>query len=186
MKNYEKFHFSGQKEGEQIVLMVRRHWFNILEQFFVVLLMILLLAGSWFILPVFFPSIITSSFNILFNFLRNLFGMFIWITFFLIWIDYYFDVWIITNKRIVNIEQKGLFNRIVSELELIRIQDVTTEVTGVIPTMLNYGDVFIQTAGESQRFIFRQVSDPYHIKDVIMNLQKKSSREEAHNFRVQP
>ncbi len=186
MQNYAKFHFRGQKEGEQIILMVRRHWFNILEQFFVVFLMLLLLVGSWFILPVFFPSIITSSFNVLFNFLRNLFGMFIWITFFLIWIDYYFDVWIITDKRIVNIEQKGLFNRMVSELELIRIQDVTTEVTGVIPTMLNYGDVFIQTAGENQRFIFRQVPDPYNIKDVIMNLQKRKGPEKDPNLRIQP
>jgi uncharacterized membrane protein YdbT with pleckstrin-like domain len=111
--------------------------------------------------------------------MRNLFGMFIWITFFLIWIDYYFDVWIITNKRVVNIEQKGLFNRQVSELELARIQDITTEVTGVIPTMLNYGEVFIQTAGENPRFIFHQVPDPYGIKDILMNQQKKRNREET-------
>ncbi|PIP26389.1 MAG: hypothetical protein CO140_04705 [Candidatus Moranbacteria bacterium CG_4_9_14_3_um_filter_40_7] len=184
MPNYEKFHFSGQKANEQIILMVRRHWFNILEQFFIVFLMILLLLGSWIILPLFFPGVIASSLNVLFNFLRNLFGMFVWITFFLIWIDYYFDVWIITNKRVVNIEQKGLFNRQVSELELARIQDITTEVTGVIPTMLNYGDVFIQTAGENPRFIFRQVSDPYGIKDTLMNLQKKRNREEAKNSRI--
>jgi uncharacterized membrane protein YdbT with pleckstrin-like domain len=184
MKNYAKFHFHGQRANEQIVLMVRRHWFNILEQFFVVFLMILLLIGSWFILPFFFPTIIAPSFNVLFNFLRNLFGMFIWITFFLIWIDYYFDVWIITDRRVVNIEQKGLFNRQVSELELLRIQDITTEVTGVIPTMLNYGDVFIQTAGENPRFIFRQVSDPYGIKDTLMSLQKKRSREESQISRI--
>jgi uncharacterized membrane protein YdbT with pleckstrin-like domain len=110
--------------------------------------------------------------------------MFIWITFFLIWIDYYFDVWIITDRRVVNIEQKGLFNRQVSELELLRIQDITTEVTGVIPTILNYGDVFIQTAGENPRFIFRQVSDPYGIKDTLMNLQKKRSREESRISRI--
>lgn len=183
MQNYEKFHFHGQKENEQIVLMVRRHWFNILEQFFVVFLMILLLIGSWFILPIFFPSVITSSFNVLLDFLRNLFGMFIWITFFLIWIDYYFDVWIITDKRVVNIEQKGLFNRQVSELELVRIQDITTEVVGIIPTMLNYGDVFIQTAAEKERFIFRQVPDPYGIKDTLMNLQKKRNLEDARSQR---
>jgi uncharacterized membrane protein YdbT with pleckstrin-like domain len=177
MQNYEKFHFSGQKENERIILMVRRHWFNILEQFFIVFFMILLLVGSWTIVPLFFPALNSRSFNVLFDFLRNLFEMLIWITFFLIWIDYYFDVWIITDKRIVNIEQKGLFNRVVSELELVRIQDVTTEVAGVIPTMLNYGDVFIQTAGENQRFVFHKVSDPYGIKDTIMNLQKRNRGE---------
>jgi len=184
MQNYAKFHFPGQKENEQIILMVRRHWFNILEQFFIVFLMLLLLMGSWFVLPIFFPSLINSSSNILFDFLRNLFEMFIWITFFLIWVDYYFDVWIVTDRRVVNIEQKGLFNRQISELELARIQDVTTEVTGVIPTMLNYGNVFIQTAAEKERFIFRQVPDPYGIKDTLMNLQKKRSREEARISRI--
>jgi uncharacterized membrane protein YdbT with pleckstrin-like domain len=181
MQNYEKFHFSGQKPNEQVILVVRRHWFNILEQFFIVFLMILLLLGSWIILPLFFPNIITSSLSVLFDFLRNLFGMFIWITFSLIWIDYYLDVWIITNKRVVNIEQKGLFNRQVSELNLARIQDITTEVTGIIPTMLNYGDVFIQTAAETERFVFHQVPDPYGIKDMLMNMQKKQNQEEANH-----
>lgn len=185
MSNYAKFHFAGQKTNEQIILMVRRHWFNILEQFFLVFLMLALLIGSWLVLPIFFPAVMTSPLSVLFDFLRNLFGMFLWITFFIIWVDYYFDVWIITNKRVVNIEQKGLFNRQVSELDLIRIQDVTTEVTGVIPTILNYGDVFIQTAGENPRFIFRQVSDPYGIKDTLMNLQKKRNREEISNLRFQ-
>jgi len=109
--------------------------------------------------------------------------MFIWIFFFLIWIDYYFDVWIITNLRIVNIEQKGLFNRSVSEMDFGRIQDVTAEVIGIIPTFFNYGDVFIQTAAETERFLFRQVPDPYHIKDVLMQLQKQRVHQKTAEFR---
>ena len=110
--------------------------------------------------------------------LAILFALITWIFFFLLWIDYYFDVWIITNKRVVNVEQKGLFNREVSELELERIQDITTDVKGVIPTFLNYGDVYVQTAGKTERFDFADVPDPYGIKDIIMNLQKAKHLEE--------
>jgi uncharacterized membrane protein YdbT with pleckstrin-like domain len=74
----------------------------------------------------------------------------------------------------VNIEQKGLFIREMSELKIANIQDVTTEVTGVIPSVLNFGDVFVQTAGEARRFRFRQVPNPYGIKDQIMSLQHRA------------
>jgi hypothetical protein len=52
-------------------------------------------------------------------------------------------------------------------------------VKGVIPTFLNYGHVFIQTAAEKARFVFRNIPDPYHTKDLLMALQKKQEREEA-------
>lgn len=183
MDSYKKFHFAGQKNGEEIVLVVHRHWFNILEQMFLVFLMIAALFASVIYFPLLFSTLKNPAWHSFFAFLENIFAMVTWIIFFLIWIDYYFDVWIITNLRIVNIEQKGLFNRSVSELELSRIQDITTEVVGIIPTFLNYGDVFVQTAAETERFLFRQVSDPYHIKDQIMALQKKRNTQKTEEFR---
>lgn len=178
MKIVNSFHFTGQKEGEQILLIVRRHWFNIFQNLFAVLIMVLLLFVSYFYLPFLFPIFQSDAYNSLFMFLENLFAMIVWILFFLVWIDYYFDVWIVTNKRVVNVEQKGLFSREVSELEFEKIQDVTTEVLGIIPTFLNYGNVCIQTAGEKEHFTFADVADPYRIKDLIMNLQKELQRKE--------
>lgn len=140
--------------------------------------MVLLLFVSYFYLPFLFPIFQSDAYNSLFMFLENLFAMIVWILFFLVWIDYYFDVWIVTNKRVVNVEQKGLFSREVSELEFEKIQDVTTEVLGIIPTFLNYGNVCIQTAGEKEHFTFADVADPYRIKDLIMNLQKELQRKE--------
>jgi len=183
MEKYKKFHFDGQKDGEEIVLVVHRHWINILEQMFLVFLMLVVLFSGAIYLPWLFPAFKNPTFRLFFSFLENIFFMFIWTVFFLIWIDYYFDVWIITNLRIVNIEQAGLFHRSVSELELSRIQDITTEVVGIIPTFLNYGDVFIQTAAETERFLFRQVPDPYQIKDQIMALQKKRNTQKTEEFR---
>jgi len=176
-------HFSGQKEGERIILVVRRHWFNVFQNLFSILLMILLLFGGYFYLPLLFPLFQKAPYDSIFLFLENLFAMVVFILFFLVWIDYYLDVWIITDKRVVDVEQKGLFNRNVSELELKNIQDITTEVSGIIPTFLNFGDVHIQTAAEKTRFHFKQIGDPYSIKDILMNLRKKESREDTDAFR---
>lgn len=172
-------HFRGQRNDEEIIIVVRRHWFNILQQLFLIFLMVAFIFGSLTYLPILFPILSTSSAHDILMFVTNSFAIVTWITFFLIWIDYYFDVWIITTRRIVNIEQKGLFIRTVSEVEFDKIQDITTEVKGIIPTFLNFGNVFVQTAAEKERFTFRQVPDPYTIKDLLMNLEEKGEKTEA-------
>jgi len=177
-----KYHFDGQKPGEKILKVLHRHWFNILSQFAVIFLMLVFLFGSYIFSSSFYPAFSDQNIQTLMAFLRNLFFIFIWITIFLIWIDSYFDVWIVTDQRIVNIEQKGLFFRVVSDLKLEKIQDVTTDVHGVIPTFLNYGDLSVQTAAERERFIFRNIPDPYSVKDLIMKLQNRAEQQEENEF----
>lgn len=167
-----RYHFRGQHENEEILRVIHRHWFNIFAHFFLILVFSFLLIGSFLAFPLLFPEMLDAKNARLFLFVENTFFIFIWLFGFLMWIDYYFDVWIITNERIVNIEQKGLFVRHISELNFSRIQDVTAEVEGILPTVLNYGDVLVQTAGEESRFIFRQVADPYQVKDMVMKLSK--------------
>lgn len=177
MNKFFDFHFKGQEEGEQILVILRRHWFNILVQFIPVLFLILVLFVSLFFLPLVFQILKDPAIKNFFYFLESLLAMFICILSFLIWVDYYLDTWIITDKRIINIEQKGLFSRTTSELALDKIQDITTDVVGFFPTLLNYGNVFVQTAAEKERFIFRQIPDPYKIKDMLMGMQKKKQHE---------
>ncbi|OGI15614.1 MAG: hypothetical protein A3E38_01615 [Candidatus Moranbacteria bacterium RIFCSPHIGHO2_12_FULL_54_9] len=169
---FGRTHFQGQQADEEVVHIIHRHWFDILSHFLVVLVLSFLLIASLLAFPLLFPEILDAANTRLFLFVENTLFIFIWLFGFLTWIDYYFDVWIITDKRIVNIEQRGLFVRHISELHFSRIQDVTAAVTGIIPTMLNYGDVEVQTAGEEGRFIFRRVPDPYRIKDVIMKFSQ--------------
>lgn len=183
MDRFMKFHFKGQKENEKILLVLHRHWFDIASQFLMILLMLAVFVGSYTFSSIFYNLTDNPAFaKELVAFLRNLFFMLIWITFFVIWIDYYLDVWIVTDRRIVNIEQKGLFARVTSELEMDKIQDVTTEVQGLIHTFLNYGDLFVQTAAEKERFIFHNIPDPYSVKDLLMAIQKKQEALEENQF----
>lgn len=168
-------HFSGQHEGEQILSVIHRHWFNILSHFFIIFFFLLILIGSFLFFPFFFSEFSGVAYWRFFLFLENTFFLFLWLFGFLLWVDYYFDVWIVTNERIINIEQKGLFVREMSELHFASVQDVTSEVIGVIPTILNYGDVTVQTAAEKGRFVFRQVPDPYKVKDLVIRLAKEKN-----------
>lgn len=166
--DFSRYHFQGQRESEVVLRIVHRHWFDIATHFFVIILFLAILFGSFSIMPIMFPDWLGSEGERFVAFIRSSIILMLWLYAFLVWIDYFFDVWIITNERVVNIEQKGLFVRSVSELKFSRIQDVTSEVSGMLPTILNFGDVKVQTASEEDYFLFRRVPDPYHIKDVIM------------------
>jgi uncharacterized membrane protein YdbT with pleckstrin-like domain len=86
---------------------------------------------------------------------------------FIIWTDYYLDIWIITSKRIIDVEQKGLFNRSISEFSLANVQDVTIEINGIVETLLKFGDLNVQTAGQ-MNFVINQAPNLYEAKDLIL------------------
>jgi uncharacterized membrane protein YdbT with pleckstrin-like domain len=91
----------------------------------------------------------------------------IWVFFFVKWTDYYLDVWIATNKRVIDVEQKGFFNREVSECRYERVQDVTVEIRGFIASMLDFGEVHVQTAGSDREIIIKGVAHPNRLRDFI-------------------
>ena len=82
----------------------------------------------------------------------------------------------ITSERIIDIQQKGFFSRVIAEHKLFRIQDVTSEVHGIIPTVFKYGDVYIQTAGTKQRFFFNQVPNPERVRNIIIKLVQRNKK----------
>lgn len=171
--NLARVRFPGKHEKETVLFVYHRHWFDILVNLFPPVLLTAILIGAFWSLPSVTPELFDGMNTAFFAFLENSFLLFFWLYIFLIWIDVYFDVWIVTDERIVNVEQKDLFTRRVSELRFSRVQDVTSEVQGVIPSILDYGDVYVQTAGEQARFIFHNVANPVGIKDLVMRLAEK-------------
>ncbi len=86
------------------------------------------------------------------------------------------DVWIVTDQRIIDIEQLNLFNRVVSEFRLDRVQDITIKVNGLIATLLGFGDIHVQTAGEMEKFLIKNAPKPYEVKDRIIKEHDRAIR----------
>jgi len=105
-------------------------------------------------------------------FISAFFEWVVWLWLFIALINYYYDILIITNERIVHIEQKGMFNRAVAEMNLSRLQDVSIEQRGIIETMLHFGTIRAQTAGEVNVFMFDQVDRPEEVKEIIARAQR--------------
>lgn len=76
------------------------------------------------------------------------------------WVSWYGDVYILTNYRIIDVEQQGFFSRSFAETTLNNIQDISHEVTGVAATVFNYGTIVVQTAGASPDISLNQIGHP--------------------------
>ncbi|HEY1645475.1 MAG TPA: PH domain-containing protein [Candidatus Saccharimonadales bacterium] len=73
---------------------------------------------------------------------------------------YSHNVLIFTNLHLVEVEQNGIFGRVVSQVSFNREQDITGNRTGLFATIFNYGNVNVQSAGENVYFVFRYAPDP--------------------------
>lgn len=92
----------------------------------------------------------------------------LWIAAFTTFTRYYLTVWVITTTRIVDIHQRGLFNRTVSSTLLARVQDITTGVDGLFATLFGFGSLMVQTAGAQEELRMEGIAGPEHLRDFIM------------------
>lgn len=164
-------------------MLLRRHWHEIIG-YFLVLILEIVLPIIIFIVFLRFTEFVwdkDSPISVLIFFSASSYYLFIWLFFFHHWIDYYLDVWVVTDQRIINIEQKALFSRTVSELNMSTIQDVTSEVKGKLATILKFGDVHIQTAAEEKRFVFEKIPNPQEVATKITELHRLAEHKNGLN-----
>jgi uncharacterized membrane protein YdbT with pleckstrin-like domain len=168
--------FEGKKEQESVVLFLHRHWYTLVSKISVLLIMSLF---PILVLLVLGQIILENNLIPLFTFLWASYIMAIWFYLFYTLTMYTLDYWIITNERVVNNIQHGFFNRRISEVSIHMVQDVSVKLIGMIPTMLNFGLVEIQTAAEIGHFKLEQIPKPQVVKDKIMEIVEKTEDEQG-------
>ncbi len=172
MASFESLHLDP---DEHVILEVRKHWIVFFGHALSLLSAALMPFVVWYLcnhfVPQFLPSIvITGNPRALFLFFYCLWLLFLWITFFIDWTKYYLDVWYVTEKRIIDVDQKRIFNREISNLRFDKIQDVTIDVHGFLQTLLNFGTVKVQTAAEySGDFCMTMVRNPDEVRRIIFS-----------------
>ncbi len=165
--------FPGQQADEEVMIVVREHWLV----FFLRLLTwfmfaAFLMLGDWAINH-YAPILRTSPYVSYVNLVKSVYLMFLVLGLLIVFVMYYLNIQVVTNKRIVDITQISLLHHTVSELHLSRIEDVTAEVSGIFGTFLDYGNVYIQTAGETERFTFNKIPNPQRIEKLILDLYEQ-------------
>lgn len=171
-------HLPNPIPGERLVFFLRRHPITLLPLIVSIGAIILIPIAVWWYIQTQTPEILDQP-TILTIIVLGGSGLFLWAWLFLFqyFLDYYLDMWIVTTRRVIAIQQIGLFGRTVSELRLNRIQDITATVKGIAHTMFDFGFVEIQTAAEEKRFLFEDVSNPNHVAKIILELAEVDRRE---------
>jgi len=166
---FDKIHL---EQDEKIIKTVRMHWFIITLEI-IAIAMVGLLPLALAIIALFLP--IDSAIRIIFMdyFLYFLFGSCLWIVMTTLatisaWTHYYLDLWVITDRRIIVIDQIHFFNRKVSSFRLERLQDIKVKISGILPTLLNYGTIRAQTASAAEsNFTSPALPDPRGLQSLI-------------------
>lgn len=82
---------------------------------------------------------------------------------------------IVTKRRLIDVEQRGLFHRVISECPYGKVEEVTVVKRGVLPTVFGYGDVRIEVGGNQANILARAVKDPDRIRDLVSRLRGEAS-----------
>ena len=91
-------------------------------------------------------------------------------------LNWFFNLYIISSKKIIDVDFHGILYKNISETTLDNIEDVTSTVTGTLGVIFNIGHVFIQTAGETREFDFINLDDPASVRDLIADLSAKKRK----------
>jgi len=169
--------FEGQETGENILLLLRAHIVTLIPP---ALITVFFTAVPFFVgfLLVLIGVDLSTFLNSGQMFLVGLFWyLFVFAYAFYKFIFWYFNVYLVTNERIVDFDFKGLLHKETSYAKLSQIEDISPKTLGFFGTFFNYGDVFIQTAAERPEFEFHHVPRPNRVAEVVHQEVRKEEGE---------
>jgi len=160
-------------DNETVILRVNRHWIALAPSVVSAGGLVVVVVALAYLLSRYgykLPHAVSSAQS--FGVLGGLSALAILMFTIGIWV-YRRNFLILTNQHLILVEQRGLFTRTVSQLSLRRVQDVTGTTPGFLATILGYGNVTVETAGEEKNFIFTSVANPTELADECLQAHEK-------------
>lgn len=170
----ELFHGFEFFPGERVEMILRKFWF--------IHLIGVIKWITWVLFPcclvVFGASIMEISFVgrpffILLAFVC-MYAAFATVQIFVSWMNSALDVIVVTNDRIVCIDQIDFFHREIVEARLENIQDASGSIRGFVYTLFNLGEIKIRTANDIADFSLDFILDPHSRAREIFTLSRKA------------
>lgn len=160
--------FKHQEADEEVILLIRRDFITNLPWILSFLLLSLIPPVVGFTAPQFFPFISISptllTLTVIFYYLVLLGFALLYYT---IW---YFNVGLVTNKRIIDLDVPNILVNETSEARLNSVADVSFSQVGTVRSFFNYGDVNIQTEALKQNIEFNKAPEPNLIRKIVGDL----------------
>ncbi len=172
--SYQKFpknvKFESQESNEKVYYILRKHPITMIPEVFVSIALLIMPLATILIfkdIHSLLQQYIPDSLEIIVILLWYSFVFFLTFEAFLLW---FFNVYIITDKRVIDVDFHGLWRKRVSETSLDNVEDATYETNQFLHVIFDYGDINIQTAAEKREFEFHGIPKPGEVHDILTNL----------------
>lgn len=146
------------KDDEKVLRVVRGYWFVLVPRAALAFLMVA--VPFFFMYPLFSAGTWGAGIFAFSVFVGTIFALrllYLW----------FWNAFLVTNHRVIDVDQRGVFSRTVSEATYDKIQDVSFTVHGVWGTMFGFGKLDLQTAGSSTNLELAHVKDPKEMHHLI-------------------
>ena len=156
--------------NEKVILRLRRHWMLLVRDTIGTVIVGLV---PFFVAPIVvssnaLPFDVTYSPAII-SYWIALWLLIVWLSLAVLWTNYYLDLWILTDRRLLSLDQIGLFNRRVTAWSIEHVQEVSTIIENPLQAFFEYGTLEIQTAGPShENARIPGISRPDKVRGIIL------------------
>lgn len=163
--------FESQENAEKLYFILRRHpitnigWMLGVTFLVALPLFIMLFVPDQVLQEIF--KIIPTEFQIVLFITWYILTLFFAFESFILW---YFNVYIITNKRLIDVDFYGFWRKRISETGYDSVEDATYETTKFLHVLFDYGNISMQTAAEKREFEFNSVPQPSRVHDKLTDL----------------
>lgn len=167
--------FSGQNDTEKIILTIKPHFLAVFKD----LVMPLVIVAA---------SVVGMSYYYYnFAYFIVLFILFVFSSFWFFYAYYIWthDLYVVTDQRIVDIDQVSIFHSAQKETYLNNVQDIIVSKKGIAATLFDFGTVSIQTASSTQ-IDLSDVPHPLYVKKQILDLVKLVKDSEDKHAEMSP
>ena len=154
------------QDGETVIQVCRRHWIYLWPNIILhLVLAIVPIAALYFLLDA--VDALDGIVSTVFLIVAAVYLLY-WVVRLALDLYHYFnDLWVITNQRLIDSYRRHPFDMTISTADLVNVQDMSVARTGVLRTMLDYGDVICQTASIDQDFMISGVPNPRSVQALV-------------------
>lgn len=175
---FERIEFD---DKEKLLVEIRKHPFGLLLRYITGTLVIIVFSAVFFIVPAFTGNDTAGLVGVDGSAVQAVMALVglvlvtlaIAVTFISAYL-YKTNVLLVTSDKLAQVLNVSLFNRKISQLSIGDVQDISVHQNGFFPRILNYGTIFIETAGEQSNLKFTFAPDPYKKSKVIVNAHEEN------------
>ncbi|MBN1168966.1 hypothetical protein JXA63_03695 [Candidatus Woesebacteria bacterium] len=167
----DKVKFANKDPEEEIILLLRRHPLTNVKPIIIAFVMIISPA---FLSVMPFFEYLPMNYQIILTIIWYMITTAFVFEEFLSW---FFNVNIVTDERIIEVDFHNLIYRELTDANIDKIEDVTVKIGGAVRTYFNFGDVEIQTSAEVPHILFEAIPNPDIVARILRDLRVEEEQE---------